>query len=56
MKWALEGNRSSASRGLELVPSLEACELEPLRANKASPEGAMAAMYAQSLRWACSAW
>lgn len=55
MKSALEGDRSAASRALELVRSLEACDwnrCEQIQHQFGMAEGAIAAMYAQSLRWA----
>ncbi|MGB9028526.1 MAG: HDOD domain-containing protein [Acidobacteriaceae bacterium] len=55
MKSALEGDRSAASRALELVRSLEACDwirCEQIQHQLGLAEGAIAAMYAQSLRWA----
>jgi EAL and modified HD-GYP domain-containing signal transduction protein len=55
MKSALEGDRSAASRALELVRSLEACDwnrCEQIQLQLGLAEGVIAAMYAQSLRWA----
>jgi EAL and modified HD-GYP domain-containing signal transduction protein len=55
MKSALTGDTSSAGRALELVRSLEACDwdrCEQIQQQLGLAEGSIAAMYAQSLRWA----
>lgn len=57
MKSALLGDRSSGGRALELVRSLEECDwhsCELIQHQLGLAEGAIAAMYAQSLRWASS--
>lgn len=55
MKSALVGDGSAASRALALVRSLESCDwhqCEIIQHSLGLAEGAIAAMYAQSLRWA----
>ena len=57
MKASLRGDRSPASRALDLVRSLEACDwnrCEQIQLELGFAEGAIAAMYAQALRWASS--
>jgi c-di-GMP-related signal transduction protein len=57
MKSALAGDKSSAGRALDLVRSLEACDwqrCEQIQLELALAEGAIAASYAQALRWASS--
>jgi c-di-GMP-related signal transduction protein len=55
MKSALIGDTSVSGRALELLRSLEACDwnrCEQIQQQLGLAEGAIAAMYAQSLRWA----
>jgi EAL and modified HD-GYP domain-containing signal transduction protein len=55
MKAALLGDDGIASRALNLVRALEACDwprCEKIQAQLGIAEGTIAAMYAQSLRWA----
>lgn len=55
MKSALTGDASHASHALDLVRSLESCDwqrCEAIQQNLGVPEGAIASMYAESLRWA----
>jgi c-di-GMP-related signal transduction protein len=55
MKAALLGDDGIASRALSLVRALEACDwhrCEQIQAQLGIAEGTIAAMYAQSLRWA----
>lgn len=57
MKSALTGDASPAGRALELVRSLEVCDwhrCEQIQMELGLPEGVIAAMYAQALRWASS--
>jgi c-di-GMP-related signal transduction protein len=57
MKSALGGDKSPAGRALELVRSLESCDwrrCEVMQHELGLAEGAIAAMYAESLRWASS--
>jgi len=55
MKCALAGDKSDAGRVLELVRSLESCDwqrCEIIQQQLGLAEGAIATLYAQSLRWA----
>lgn len=55
MKAALLGDHSSPSRALELVCSLESCDwqrCDQLQYSLGLPEGSIAAIYVESLRWA----
>ncbi len=57
MKAALTGDRSPAGKALDLVRSLEACDwdrCEQIQLELSLAEGAIAALYAQALRWASS--